>query len=87
MSYLNRVWMATSVAVVQGQSENQGQNWKSGVKFLQRGQRTLFGGDSSHLRPISGMIGSDLLRVVGNPDGHADESIRQVMYLNCWGQG
>ncbi|XWS68576.1 hypothetical protein CRYUN_Cryun04dG0102100 [Craigia yunnanensis] len=79
MSYLNRVWMATSVAVVQGHSENQGQNWKSGVKFLQRGQRSLFGGDSSDLRPISGMV--------GNCDVQADESIRRVMYLNCWGQG
>ncbi|XVE66250.1 hypothetical protein DITRI_Ditri08aG0065400 [Diplodiscus trichospermus] len=83
MSYLNRVWMATSVAVVQ----NQCQKWKSGVKFLQRGKRRLFDGDSSDLRPISGMIGSDLTGMVGNRDAQADESIRRVMYLNCWGQG
>ncbi|KAH1120440.1 hypothetical protein Golax_017424 [Gossypium laxum] len=84
MSYLNRVWMATSMAMVQGHGENQGQNWKSGIKFLQRGQRRLSDGESSNLRPISG---SDLTGVVGNRDGQADESIRRVMYLNCWGQG
>lgn len=82
MSYLNRVWMATSMAVVQGHGENQGQNWKSGIKFLQRGQRRLFDGESSNLRPISG---SDLTGMVGNRDGQTDESIRRVMYLNCWG--
>ncbi|XVF01905.1 hypothetical protein REPUB_Repub04eG0129300 [Reevesia pubescens] len=79
MSYLNRVWMVTSVAVVQGHGENQGQKWKSGVKFLQRGQRRLFCGDSSDFRPISEMM--------GNSEAQADESIRRVMYLNCWGQG
>ncbi|EOX99306.1 Protein of unknown function wound-induced - like 2 [Theobroma cacao] len=87
MSYLNRVWMATSMAVVQGHGENQGQKWKAGVKFLQRGQGRLFGGDSSDLRPVSGMIGSDFPGMVGNRDAQADESIRRVMYLNCWGQG
>lgn len=87
MSYLNRVWMATSVAVVQGHGENQCQKWKSGVKFLQRGKRKLSdGGDSSDLRPISGMIGSDLSGMVGNRDAQPDESIQRVMYLNCWGQ-
>ncbi|TYG81610.1 hypothetical protein ES288_D01G018700v1 [Gossypium darwinii] len=84
MSYLNRVWMATSMAMVQGHGENQGQNWKSGIKFLQRGQRRLSDGESSNLRPISG---SDLTGVVSNRDDQADESIRRVMYLNCWGQG
>ncbi|OMO96412.1 hypothetical protein CCACVL1_04962 [Corchorus capsularis] len=79
--------MATSVAMVKSHSEDQGQKWKSGVKFLQRGQRRLFDADASELRPVSGMIGSDLSGVVGNRDAQADESIRRVMYLNCWGQG
>ncbi|GMJ05537.1 Wound-induced polypeptide 1 [Hibiscus trionum] len=87
MSYLNRVWMATSVAVVQGHGENQGQKWESGIRFLQRGQRRLFDGETSDLRPISCAIGSDLSGMVGNREGQADESIRRVMYLNCWGQG
>ncbi|KAE8669702.1 putative structural molecule [Hibiscus syriacus] len=87
MSYLNRVWMATSVALVQGRGENRAQKWKSGINFLRRGQRRLFDGTHSDLRPISGAIGSDLYGMVGNREGQADESIRRVMYLNCWGQG
>ncbi|XWS54221.1 hypothetical protein CRYUN_Cryun10bG0070800 [Craigia yunnanensis] len=87
MSYLNRVWMATTVAVVQSHNENQGQKWKSSFKFLQRGQSRLFNGESSELRPIYGMIGSDLSGMMGNRDAKSDESIRRVMYLNCWGQG
>ncbi|KAL4312133.1 hypothetical protein GQ457_01G001470 [Hibiscus cannabinus] len=87
MSYLSRVWMATSVAVVQGRGENQGQNWKSGIRLLRRCQRRLFDGESSDLRPISVAMGSDLSGMVGNREGQADESIRRVMYLNCWGQG
>ncbi|XVE49840.1 hypothetical protein DITRI_Ditri01bG0114500 [Diplodiscus trichospermus] len=87
MSYLNRVWMATSVAVMQDHGENQGQKWKSGINFLQRDHRRLFAGDSSDIRSISRMIGSDLSGMVGNRDAQADESIRRVMYLNCWGQG
>ncbi|KAE8662301.1 putative structural molecule [Hibiscus syriacus] len=79
MSYLSRVWMATSVAVVQGRGENQGQNWKSGIKFLQQGQRRLFDGESSDLRHISGRIGSDLSGMIGNREGQADESICRVM--------
>ncbi|KAM4093314.1 hypothetical protein ACB094_06G106600 [Castanea mollissima] len=92
MSYLNRFWMAASVAVVQGHTD-QGQKWKTGLKSLQHGKRKFFygtGSDASVLRPLSGMIGSDFPGVVGNRDGNldrSDESLRRIMYLNCWGQG
>ena len=92
MSYLNRVWMAASVAVVQSHSD-QGHKWKTGFKSLQHGKRKFFsdtGSDASHLRPLSGMIGSDLPGFLGNDDGNherPDESLKRVMYLNCWGQG
>ncbi|KAM3748388.1 hypothetical protein ACB098_05G105100 [Castanea mollissima] len=92
MSYLNRVWMAASVAVVQGHTD-QGQKWKTGLKSLQHGKRKFFygtGSDASDLRQLSGMIGSDFPGVVGNRDGNlerSDESLRRIMYLNCWGQG
>ncbi|GKU96567.1 hypothetical protein SLE2022_050780 [Rubroshorea leprosula] len=86
MNHLNRVWMAASVAVVQQSHSDQGHKWKSGVKCVQHGKRRLFGADSSDLRPISGVIGSDLTGVIGNCESQADESIRQVMFLSCWGQ-
>ena len=92
MSYLNRVWMAASVAVVQNHTD-QGHKWKTGLKSLQHGKRKLFSGtgsDALDLRPLSVMIGSDFSGVVGNSEGNHerhDESLRRVMYLNCWGQG
>ena len=83
--------MAASMAVVQGHT-NQGHKWKTGIKSLQHGKRKFFSGtgsDASNLRPLLGMIGSDIPGVVGNRDGNLerlDESLRRVMYLNCWGQ-
>ncbi|KAL6330258.1 hypothetical protein AAG906_040181 [Vitis piasezkii] len=89
MSYLNRVWMATSVAVVNGHAD-QGCKWKSGARPFQIGKRRFSsGGDSADIRPVSGAGDPDLGRLVGNREERrtqADESLRQVMYFNCWGQ-
>ncbi|KAJ7981394.1 Wound-responsive family protein [Quillaja saponaria] len=92
MSYFNQAWVAASVAVVNGRTD-QRQRWKSGLNSLKQNRRKLFStGESPDLRPISSMTGSDLTGILGNCDGddrrrQDDDSLRQVMYLNCWGQG
>lgn len=86
---MNRVWMATSVAVVNGHADGGGK-WKSGIRPFQIGKRRLSSsaGDSADIRPVSGASDPDLGGLVGNREERrtqADESLRQVMYFNCWG--
>ena len=84
--------MAATVAVAQGHSDP-GFKWKSGLKSIQQNRRRfLSAGESSELRPLCGMMGSDMGGVKGKRDVEdrrklADDSLRKVMYLNCWGQG
>ncbi|CAL1406748.1 unnamed protein product [Linum trigynum] len=94
MNHLNRVWMAATVAVVQAPHADQGTKWKSGLQSLHHGKRRFFSGsgDAADLRPLSSAVVSDRAGVAGSRDAdesvrQSDESIRRVMYLNCWGQG
>ncbi|KAJ1410730.1 hypothetical protein SESBI_05475 [Sesbania bispinosa] len=93
MSYLNRVWMAATVAVAQGHTDS-GRKCKTALGSIHHNRTRLFSaGGLSDLRPLSGAVGSDIAGSVnGNSDvedrlRQADDSLRKVMYLNCWGQG
>lgn len=92
MSYMSRLWMATSVAVVNSHSDQGGQKLKSGLKSINHGKKRFFSGghvpDAADLRPFSAVMDSEIEGVLGGDQRRQlEESLHQVMYLNCWGQG
>ncbi|MFZ8444684.1 DUF3774 domain-containing protein, partial [Staphylococcus aureus] len=62
---MNRVWVAASVAVVNGHTDHGGHKLKSGLRSLHQGKKRFSssssstGVDHADLRPISSMVGSD----------------------------
>ncbi|KAG6419515.1 hypothetical protein SASPL_121737 [Salvia splendens] len=86
MSYMNRMWMAASVSFVNGHSDK-GQKLKSGLASLNHGGKKRFF-SAPDIRPFSGALNTDMegLSAAADRRGQADDSLRQVMYLNCWGQ-
>ncbi|KAG2239808.1 hypothetical protein Bca4012_022907 [Brassica carinata] len=87
MCYLNKVWIAASFVAAQGNPDH-GAKMKTGLSSAHRLQRRL----SSDIHPLSAASGSPdgSTRVEERPltsSSTPDESLRQVMYLNCWSQG
>uniref|UniRef100_A0A6N2M1A1 Uncharacterized protein n=1 Tax=Salix viminalis TaxID=40686 RepID=A0A6N2M1A1_SALVM len=79
MSYLNRVWVAATVAAVR----HPDQGWKSNLKSLQQGKmRVLSRGDATEIRPLAGSVELDCGGVFGTCglEGgmrQKDDSLRQ----------
>ncbi|KAL9678579.1 hypothetical protein QQ045_016426 [Rhodiola kirilowii] len=89
MSYLNRVWMAASVAVVNSYTDHSHHKFSSGLRSLHRANKRYSAG--SDLRPLAGMMEATGEGAFGggvNENGQqAEDSLRKVMFLNCWNQG
>ncbi|CAK8536475.1 unnamed protein product [Lathyrus sativus] len=88
MSYLNRVWVATTVAVAQGHTDP-GHKCKTAFGSICQNRTRPFSADSlSDLRPLAGVDVSDV-PVSSEAEERlrqTDDSLRKVMYMNCWGQ-
>ncbi|KAL8201518.1 hypothetical protein R6Q57_012857 [Mikania cordata] len=90
MSYMSRVFMTAGVAVVNAHTD-QGHKLKSGIKSLQQGKKaftsSVSGANPADLRPVTGVLGSDVGGLLGGEERRtqSNDSLRQVMYMNCWG--
>ncbi|CAA0820484.1 Wound-responsive family protein [Striga hermonthica] len=89
MSYMSRMYMAASVAAVKSLSD-QGQKLKS----LGRAKNRFFPGgqgpNAADLRPFSVLVKAESGGIIGAGEerrSQTEESLRQAMYFNCWGQG
>ncbi|KAI3698274.1 hypothetical protein L2E82_41680 [Cichorium intybus] len=80
MTSLNRIWMAAGVAVANGHTD-QGYKLKSLINSFRHGKKAF----TSDLRPLLGLLRSNV-NVGDRKTTQSDESLRQVMYFNCWGQ-
>ncbi|KAL7607755.1 hypothetical protein Lser_V15G11128 [Lactuca serriola] len=81
MTSVNRVWMAAGVAVVNGHTDQSYKLKSLLINSFRHGKKAF----TSDLRPLSGLLISDV-SVGDKKTTQSDESLRQVMYFNCWGQ-
>ncbi|WOK91906.1 hypothetical protein Cni_G00597 [Canna indica] len=83
MSQLSRVWMAASVAVVQGHTA-EGSVKSSALRSLHRAAGRL-----ASASPAAVAAGLGIGRAMGGAGGEdrrkqADDSLRKAMYISCW---
>jgi hypothetical protein len=89
MSYLNRVWMAATVAVAQSHADPSNK-CKTVLKSINQNRTRLFSvGALLVLRPLSGVLASDVTASSEKEEKlkRTNDSLQKVMYINCWGQG
>ncbi|KAK9085062.1 hypothetical protein Sjap_025473 [Stephania japonica] len=84
MSYLGRVWMAASVAVVQSHTD-QGVKWNAGV--MRSSKRWFSGEGLAGVRPFAGVLDLDLDFAPARSGGEerrkqTDDSLRKAMAGN-----
>ncbi|KAG6469282.1 hypothetical protein ZIOFF_073989 [Zingiber officinale] len=86
MSHLTRVWMAASVAVMQGHSEG-GLKSMSVRCSLQSASNHVVSASAGAAATASGLGVGRALRGAGAEDrrNQVDDSLQKVMYLSCWG--
>lgn len=91
MAHLSRVWMAASVAVVQGRSEGQGAEWRAGLRHLHLGGRWPCALSPAGPVATAGTRPASAAGDGRDPRGGGDERVRQAeeavkkaMFVSCW---
>lgn len=90
MSYLNRIWVAASVAVVH---DHQAHKLKAALRALRQGKHRFSSSSSAggpaSLRPLASVQESDaaaeFVENIRRKQQAADDSLLQVMYLKLLG--
>lgn len=77
-SYMSRVWMAASVAVVRERSDQGGTKWQAGLKPCYPVASGEGGGRGE------GRTAGSRIRSGEERKQHAEESLQKAMFVSCW---
>ena len=84
MSYKSRVWIvAASVGAVEALKDQGICRWNYALKSLHQHAKNRLG-SLSQAKKFSSASSSSLISRTEKTK-HSEESLRKVMYLNCWG--